>query len=213
MTPKGIHSRGYLPHWDFAKSVQAITFRLDDSLPAAVVKEWKMELKDLLESPDSSPKAKAELHRRISRYEDSGIGSCLLGTPEVAQIVQVEIISGHPSNYKLIEWCIMPNHVHVLIRLMPESSLGNIVKNWKAVTAVKINRMLNRTGRLWMPDYHDRYIRDFDHFYDSKTYIRNNPVKAKLCEKPQDWAFSSAGIQWDANLTPQPGARDSSRPI
>jgi len=173
MTSKGTHSRGYLPHWDFAKSVQAITFRLDDSLPATVVKEWKTELWDLLESPDSSQKAKAELHRRISRYEDSGIGSCVLGTPEIAQIVQTEIISGHPSSYKFIEWCIMPNHVHVLIRLMHELSLGTIVKNWKAVTAVKINQILNRTGRLWMPDYHDRYIRDFDHFYDAKTYIRN----------------------------------------
>lgn len=35
---KGIHTRGYLPHWDFAKSTQAVTFRLADSVPADVIK-------------------------------------------------------------------------------------------------------------------------------------------------------------------------------
>ena len=37
---KGIHSRGYLPHWGFADSTQAITFRLGNSLSAKVIQEW-----------------------------------------------------------------------------------------------------------------------------------------------------------------------------
>ncbi len=35
---KGIHTRGYLPHWGFNNSTQAITFRLADSVPAQVIK-------------------------------------------------------------------------------------------------------------------------------------------------------------------------------
>jgi hypothetical protein len=44
---RGVHSRGYLPHWDFADSVQAITFRLADSVPAQVIRLWKQDLESV----------------------------------------------------------------------------------------------------------------------------------------------------------------------
>ncbi len=204
MTHKGIHHRGFLPHWDFADSVQAITFRLADSLPGNVVNEWRRELQSLLNSTDSqiSKNAQADLHRRIALYEDAGHGSCLLGKPAHAAIVQAAFIEGHGSTYKLIAWCIMPNHVHVLLRMIDDTPLGNIIKKLKASSAIEINRLLGRTGPLWMPDYHDRYIRDMDHLHNSQSYIRNNPVKAGLCEKPEAWPFSSAGINWTAEFIP-----------
>ncbi len=202
MSHKGIHSRGYLPHWDFENSVQAITFRLADSLPNQVVFEWKKELGELLTSAniEVTQKAKAELSRRIAKYEDSGDGSCILADSEYAKIVQDALIKDHGKSYKLIDWCIMPNHVHVLIHMIGETSLSNIVKHWKAPTAIVINRLAGRKGSLWMTDYHDRFIRDMDHFYHAKTYIRNNPVKAGLCETAEKWVFSSAGKNWSAAI-------------
>jgi urease accessory protein len=205
MAHKGIHSRGYLPHWDFADSVQAVTFRLADSLPNKVVKEWREELRVAIDSPDTqvSQKARADLQQRISHFEDAGHGSCLLAKPEHAKVVQDALIKGHGTTYKLIDWCIMPNHVHVLIRLLDETPLGKVIKHWKAPTAVEINRLENRTGSFWMIDYHDRLIRDLDHLHNAKAYIRNNPVKAGICEKPEDWAFSSAGNHWSAEFIPR----------
>ena len=44
MIPKGHHQRGYLPHRDYGGALQAITFRLADSLPVHVVEKWKEEL-------------------------------------------------------------------------------------------------------------------------------------------------------------------------
>lgn len=205
MTHKGIHTRGYLPHWDFADSVQAITFRLADSLPNKVVKVWREELRVAIDSPDPriSQRAQSELHQRISRYEDAGHGACLLSKPKHAEVVQETLMKGHGTTYKLIDWCIMPNHVHVLIRLLDETPLGKIIKHWKAPTAVEINRLENRTGSFWMIDYHDRLVRDLDHLQNAKAYIRNNPVKAGLCEKPEDWRFSSAGNHWSAEFIPR----------
>ena len=185
MAHKGIHSRGYLPHWDFADSVQAITFRLADSLPNNVIKEWKRELQVLINSQDPhiSQKAKMELHQRISRYEDNGYGSCLLAKPKHAKIVQDLLLKGHGMTYKLIDWCIMPNHVHVLIRLLDDTSLGKVIKHWKAPSAIQINQAEGKTGSVWMLDYHDRLVRDWDHLENARAYIRNNPVKAGLCGK------------------------------
>ena len=96
----------------------------------------------------------------------------------------------------------MPNHVHVLIRLLDGKPLGELVKKWKASSAIQINRMENRTGSLWAPDYHDRFIRDFDHYYNSIAYIRNNPVKAGFCHSPADYPWSGIGQNWTAEFIP-----------
>ena len=204
---KGIYTRSFLPHWDFEKSTQAITFRLADSVPAEVIREWKTELA-------FTPEAKIrerELHRMIARYEDAGHGDAVLKNPDCAVIVQEKLIAGHASFYSLIDWCVMPNHVHVLIRLLENQSLADIVKSWKGGSAIEINRMLNQIGSLWQREYYDRYVRDLDHFHDCIAYIRNNPVKAGLCDRPEDWSFSSVGVNWNGPLAsagPKPPASE-----
>lgn len=193
---KGIYTRGFLPHWDFERSTQAITFRLADSVPAEVIREWNIELA-------VTPKSKTcekELHRLIARYEDAGHGDAVLKRSDCAIIIQNKLIEGHSSRYSLIDWCIMPNHVHVLIRLMENQSLADIVRSWKGGSAIEINRILNRKGALWQREYYDRYVRDLDHLHDCIAYIRNNQVKAGLCDKPEDWPFSSAGVNWNGAL-------------
>jgi REP element-mobilizing transposase RayT len=191
---KGIYNRGYLPHWDFERAVQAITFRLADSVPSSVVAGWQVELASILDEPTR----KRKLHRRISRYEDAGHGEAVLGRAECAEAVQSKLIEGHSSGYKLLDWCIMPNHVHVLCKLEGDSILWDILKQWKGSSAIEINRLLGRTGTLWQREYHDRLVRDMDHFHDCRIYIRNNPVKAGLCKSPEEWRYSSAGCSWEA---------------
>lgn len=195
---RGIHSRGYLPHWDFSQSVQAITFRLADSVPNKVIKSWKSELASV---PDDKLRHK-QLHRLIAQYEDAGHGEAVLAHHACASLAQNELIRNHAVSYKLIEWVIMPNHVHAMIRLFENISLTTVIQRWKGASANAINHLLGRAGSLWAPDYHDRYIRDSDHYHDCRAYIRNNPVNAGLCSKPEGWPFSSAGIAWSADFSP-----------
>ncbi len=190
---RGIYHRGYLPHWDFEGSLQAITFRLADSVPKERITAWKRELVSV--SDDQS--RQKQLHHRIAKYEDAGHGDAILGNPLAAEIIQNKLIAGHPDSYRLIEWCVMPNHVHVMIKLAPNVSLSEVVRIWKGGSAAEINRLLNRRGPLWFREYHDRLVRDLDHYHDCRVYIRNNPVKAGLCRTPQDWRYSSAGMGWD----------------
>ncbi|MGL4399230.1 MAG: REP-associated tyrosine transposase, partial [Luteolibacter sp.] len=183
---KGWHSRGYLPHLDAPGEIQALTFRLADALPAKVVASWK---KELAEDPRGSEKA---LRIKIARYEDASRGSCLLRDPVCAEIVQAAFLHFHGARYRLLEWCVMPNHVHVLIHCGFGITLGQIVSSWKSYTAREIHKHTGNSGQLWALDYFDRYIRDLDHLTDARIYIRNNPVKAGLCQKPEDWPWSSA---------------------
>jgi len=195
---RGIHSRGYLPHWDFAKSVQAITFRLADSVPKNIIRKWKEELAPIADDA----LCQKELHHRIAKYEDTGHGEAILADPVCASIIQNKLIECHGVSCKLIDWVIMPNHVHVMIRLFEGFSLSTIIQGWKGASSSEINRHLCRSCTLWAPDYYDRYIRDLDHYHDCRAYILNNPVKARLCAKPEDWRFSSAGADWSADFSP-----------
>lgn len=192
MKNKGIYDRGYLPHWDFPRALQAVTFRLADSVPASVVQEWEKELASISDDRERS----RQLHRNISRYEDAGHGAAIFRDENCAAIVQDELLRHNGIKYQLHEWCIMPNHVHVLMMLLGENALADVIKQWKGASSMKLNRLLGESGRLWQPDYFDRYVRDMDHFYNCRIYIRNNRVKAGLCEKPEDWPYSSAA--WKA---------------
>ena len=188
----GWHSRGYLPHFDQPGMVQSITFRLADSVPADVIEHWRDELQLMGDEAADDPRC-AELRERIEKYADQGKGACWLKDPAIGEIVETALLHFDTQRYRLLSWCVMPNHVHALIETQDGHPLGNIVQSWKSYTAKECNRQLGRKGELWMPDYFDRYVRDANHFHKAMEYIVNNPVKAGLCEKPEGWKWSSAG--------------------
>jgi len=185
------HSRGYLPHLDQPGLVQFLTFRLHDSVPAHLIEQWKKELQCESSLPAADPRV-IELRKRIAEFEDAGHGACYLRDERIAALVQDALLHFDGERYHLLEWVIMPNHVHVLIEPLQGYRLGDIVHSWKSFTAKEANRILERAGEFWMPDYFDRFIRDEKHLAAVREYIRNNPVKAGLVEKPGDWKWSSA---------------------
>lgn len=186
-----MYSRSYLPHLDAARIVQGITLRLADSVPRDVIHSWREEI--LLSGRWSADRARhEELQRRIARYEDAGRGQCHLRRPEIATLVRDALTKFDGERYELLAWCVMPNHVHILIKQKQGFPLAEIVRSWKVFTAREANLILGRTGTFWMRDYHDRRIRDEAHLNRAIVYIENNPVKAGLCERPEDWTWSSA---------------------
>lgn len=187
---KGWHSRGYLPHFDGEGLTQGVTFRLADAVPENVVQRWQVELQ-----PYTPENRKRELHTRIERWLDAGHGECVLRDPVAARIVQQALLFFDGDRYELLNWCVMPNHVHTLFSPLPGYDLSGIVHSWKSYTAKKINSALQRQGQLWMPDCFDRYIRDEAHFARAMRYVDCNPVKAGMCEKPEDWPWGGAAAR------------------
>ena len=180
--------------------VQGITIRLADSLPRDVVERWREEITRSNEWPTERARVE-ELQRRVARYEDAGHGECHLRRPEIAALVRDALLRFDGERYKLLEWCVMPNHVHILITQLKGFPLGDIVRSWKTFTAREANLMLGRAGPFWMREYHDRSIRDEKHFNRAVAYIRSNPVKAGLCVRAEDWRWSSAAIREDQSRT------------
>lgn len=193
--PEKWHSRGHLPHYEGGEILQFITFRLFDSVPQEKVKKWKLELSKI----DDDKEAKIELGRKIEKYLDKGLGNAFLKNKEIAGIVQGVLLFWDKKKYNLIAWVIMPNHVHMLLRPQETFTLSKIMHSIKSFTANKANKKLGRTGEFWQHEYFDRYTRDYKHLERVISYIENNPVKAKLCSKPDEWEFSSAFYRKNKN--------------
>jgi REP element-mobilizing transposase RayT len=183
----GWRSRGYLPHFDGRALPQFITLHLADSLPLHVIERWQQELRH-----EQSERRKALLRKRIEHYLDRGYGECFLKNKRVATTVQDSLLHFDGERYRLHAWVVMPNHIHVLLTRAEDCELHELLQAFKSYTAHEANKLLGRKGNFWFEDYFDRYIRNPEHFRRTVIYIENNPVKARLCKRPEDWLFSSA---------------------
>lgn len=180
------HKRGYLPHCDSPELIQFVTFRLAESLPATFFKDLEYRLR-------SKQITEIEYHRQIEKALDLCSGPTYLKDPSIAEMVANALLKFQGVKYELIAWVIMPNHVHILFRVLPCYTLSKVIHSIKSYTAVEANKILGRTGRFWSADYFDRYMRDRVHLAATKKYINENPVKAGLCSAAEDWPWGSTG--------------------
>jgi REP element-mobilizing transposase RayT len=165
-----------LPHWQQSDSMQFVTFRLGDAMPANTIRQWKEERAIWRgHHPEPlSPEDQTEYHRRFtSKLEhclDEGSGSCLLKDPENRRILE-EILM-HDQSTRAIHhaWVIMPNHVHLIFTA--HAKLEKLMKSWKGISARRIGK-----GSIWQKGYRDTIIRDGEHFANAIRYIRRNPTK------------------------------------
>jgi putative transposase len=180
MSSKGWHSRGYLPHLDTGDVVQFVTFRLADSLPKEAVERLRFL---------------AQAEARRDEMLDQGWGACWLASEDIAGIVEDAFLTFDDDRYRLCAWTVMPNHVHVLFKLLAPHGLGAVAGSWKRFTARAANRRLGRSGAFWQDDYWDRFVRHDAHYAAAVAYIDQNPVKAGLVAAPEDWPWGSARFQ------------------
>ena len=133
-----------------------------------------------------------EFYRLVELYLDCGLGRSFLRIPEVAEIIEENLLKFDGAKYTLHAWVIMPNHGHALLTPAVGVSLSSIMHSAKSFTANQANKLLDRNGTFWAREYFDRYIRNARHFANTLNYIHENPVRAGLCTQAKDWRFSSA---------------------
>jgi putative transposase len=186
------------------------------SLPENVIEQLKEAQKLVAREIEraSGPAEKiAELklnqHKKLFAKIDAildkaSIGPRWLGETEVAALVEETLLRRYAELYRLWAYVVMVNHLHLLLRpkLMgvPKQSsidsfvpLSSITKRIKGYTAREANRILQRTGKsFWQQESFDHWPRDEDEFFRIIAYIENNPVKAGLVRRPEEWKWSFA---------------------
>jgi len=110
-----------------------------------------------------------------------------LANPHIARIICDAIHSYDRQFYELHAYCIMPNHVHLVITPLAKEdeyfSITWILKLLKGLTARKANRILNREGSFWQAEFYDHVIRDSDEYERIVDYVLCNPEGAGLPPK------------------------------
>jgi REP element-mobilizing transposase RayT len=109
----------------------------------------------------------------------------------LASIVEESLFFNHGERFLLDAYVIMPDHVHLLIRPIAEWSLSRILQGLKGFTAREINKILHRYGAFWQDESFDHLVRNDEDWLDKFTYIHDNPVKAGVVLRPQDYPYSS----------------------
>lgn len=94
------------------------------------------------------------------------------------------------SGFVLYAYCLMGNHIHLLIKEVKEP-LELIFKRIGARYVFWYNWKYKRSGHLFQDRYRSEPIKDDSQFIAVLRYIYQNPVKAKICERPEDYRWSS----------------------
>jgi len=197
----GFHARGVLPHLKREGAAYFVTFRLAGTLPAAVLLRMRREREAILQHALAARRPltwheREELFRwyagRVDAYLDESRGECHLRQPEIAERIAGTMRFFAGARYELHAWVVMPNHVHAVLRPLAGWSLSRILKGWKGYTAREANRLLNRAGSFWQVESFDHLVRDDADQHRCCEYTLMNPVHARLCERPEDWRWSSA---------------------
>ncbi len=185
--------RQRLPHWRQWGATYFVTARLADSVPASVAADWRRERDGWLCAHGVSSPAQLDRLTEPQRHAyhrtftakfhtllDAGHGECVLALPRCAKILAARLNAGDGTAYHLEAWCIMPNHLHALVRPGEKVTLGEIVRHWKGGSAFEINRVLGRSGKLWQTEAFDHIVRSEAQLAHFRSYIAENPAKAGL---------------------------------
>ncbi len=197
----------YLPHWRIPGATYAVTFRVKDSLPAAVLKDFEQKKMLLLDkilqekqragSRDASDRLR-KMHAEIQSLTETLIEPALhaadgpkpLANHAIAEMMVRALKHFDGERYDLLAWSVMPNHVHALLTPHEGHELEKILQAMKTHTAKEANRILGKTGTFWQEEYYDHIVRDGEDLKHQVGYILRNPEKGRVSG---EWTGSGFG--------------------
>jgi putative transposase len=94
--------------------------------------------------------------------------------------------------FRLTNFCVMPTHIHLLIKPDTNTKLNIIIQWIKTISAKRWNFIHGSTDHLWGERYFARAIKDNEEYGAVMDYIDRNPVVAGLAASPEKWKASAA---------------------
>jgi len=107
--------------------------------------------------------------------------------------VMLSIIKRYLEKFQvnIVHYCLMPNHIHLLITSLTAEALPKFMQAILQVYAIHYKESYNSVGFVYQNRYKSRLIENERYLLDCARYIERNPVRAKIVEKPEDYEWSS----------------------
>ncbi len=93
-------------------------------------------------------------------------------------------------SFRVKNFCIMGNHVHLLIYPAYDESLSKIMQWILSVFAIRFNHRFHLKGHVWYDRFRSVLIASLRQFVAAFEYITQNPVKAMIVTRPEDYRYS-----------------------
>lgn len=115
----------------------------------------------------------------------------------------IKIIEEKQRNCEIviIAYCIMTNHAHFLIKADKIEELSKFMQKVNTKYAIYYNKVNNRIGYVYRDRYKLQKITDIEHLYRCIEYIHDNPLKAGICIKQEQYKYSSFNSMYNSNRT------------
>ena len=94
-------------------------------------------------------------------------------------------------NIEIIAYCIMNNHAHILIKSTVIKNLSDYMHDLNTRYGCYYNKKYKRVGYVFRDRYKAEGIYTKNHLYSCIKYIYDNPVKAGICNKPEEYLYSN----------------------
>src|SRR5438105_12340604 len=105
--------------------------------------------------------------------------------------------------FQLHEFCIMPDHVHLLITLPSSLTIEKAMQFIKDGFAFQAGKELKVSGAIWKRGFSEVRIFELEGFHARKHYIRQNAVQAGLVTESENFRFCSAFPGWELDPVPE----------
>ncbi len=106
------------------------------------------------------------------------------------------------GRFQLHEFVVMPNHFHLLVTPAEQIPLEKALQFIKGGFSYRAKKELQFNAEIWQPGFTSHRIRDWRDYEEHRSYIHRNPVEEKLAERPELFAYSSAGPRIELDPPP-----------
>ncbi|TAM43789.1 hypothetical protein EPN54_00080, partial [bacterium] len=93
--------------------------------------------------------------------------------------------------FKLYGYCLMPNHVHLIIALEKSGILSKIMQGLNQTYTMWFNKKYNKVGHLWQGRYKSMVINRNRYLLDCIEYVEMNPIRANMNQSLFDYPWNS----------------------
>lgn len=118
---------------------------------------------------------------------DECLGACVLKRPDLARIMADSLLYFDGERYRMGDFIVMPNHVHLLAAFATAESMEKKFDSWLHYTAFRINPRIGSHDHFWQQEPFDHLVRSPEQYEYLREYIASNPEKARL--KPGEYLY------------------------
>jgi putative transposase len=186
--------RGRLPHWEVEDGRYFVTVHLAGAIPDVAqtrIRDIADEIARLAKETDHRLQLQRRVFAEMERWLDRADHISHLTRPDVAHMVREAIRHREKSDWTVMEYVLMPNHIHLFFEVR-RPGLKTVIEDFKRWTGHQASKLVTlEDGRFWQDEWFDHWSRSDSEDERIAAYIRQNPVKAKLVERAEDWPFAS----------------------